>query len=262
MPDSSLRKPGPVVTSWTELQIPLCNTIEDRNSSDGKKWLSLTTYHNPAKTPGFRKAFFGRTIEFPETVWYITAWESQAALDVFERSEDYRLQREEHSQLSCTALKTHHCDIWSFFWNHLGEKIDVIDAFFPPTISKESKANADQARGLVYHFAPGGSRPSAYTSRPTRGWVHGTRDFAGQEAAVLRFMHFWKSDESEREFKASAGITVSPDSRYLTLYDHMMEQLKDAGLLGIKEFHCKLVELPNYYRDPSNYPPNEGGDDS
>jgi len=64
--------PGPVPTSWTELHIPLSKTIEDEKSEDGKKWYSLTTYHNPEKTPGFRISCFGRVTETPEKVWYIT----------------------------------------------------------------------------------------------------------------------------------------------------------------------------------------------
>lgn len=78
---------------------------------------------------------------------------------------------------------------------------------------------------------------------------------------MLRFMHFWNSEESEKEFKTSSGITVSPGSRYLTLYDYLLEQLKEAGSLGIREFHCKLMEVPNYYKEPPDYPPDDSNED-
>lgn len=72
-PPKELPQPAPVVTSWTELQIPLSKSIEDEESEDGKKWFSLTTYHNPEKTSGFVSVCFGRVDESPEKVWYITS---------------------------------------------------------------------------------------------------------------------------------------------------------------------------------------------
>lgn len=78
---------------------------------------------------------------------------------------------------------------------------------------------------------------------------------------MLRFMHFWNSEESEKQFKASSGITVSPHSRYLTLYDHLMEKLREAGMLGVKEFHCNLKQIPNFYRIPMENPSDDNSED-
>ena len=141
-----------------------------------------------------------------------------------------------------------------FFWQHLHTgNIGFLDVYFPSDISEEAKAIANKARGLVYHYAPGDRSKSAYVARPVRGWVSGTREYEGREAVVLRFLHYWKSKESESQFKAGATITVPREGKahYLTLWDHLLETLEEAGSLGIEEFHGKFVLVRNYWTDPT-----------
>jgi len=60
------------VACWTKLTIPTSQTIEEKTSDDGRRWLLASANVNPDKAPGFYAQFFGRMTESPKTVWYIT----------------------------------------------------------------------------------------------------------------------------------------------------------------------------------------------
>lgn len=86
----------------------------------------------------------------------------------------------------------------------------------------------------------------AYSRRGSRGWVQGTVEYEGQDSIVLRFWDYWKSRESEEQFKGSAGIIID-GGRYTKLTEYLEEQLREAGMLGMRERHCKFVEVPFFF---------------
>ncbi|KAF1843426.1 uncharacterized protein K460DRAFT_357154 [Cucurbitaria berberidis CBS 394.84] len=249
----------PLISCWTKLTVPKTCTIDDATSEDGEKWLRASTYVDTTKTPGYMAQCFGRMTESPLTVFYITAWNSHDSLNEFEKSMDSLLQHEEHAKLSSTPLETFRYEVRCSFWMYLTKNVGFFDAYFPASISPESKKIVDGARGLVYHYAPHGPNRCAYVTRPTRGWFHGTQKYEGQDAIVVRLWHFWKNEETERDFKAGAGITA-PRLGMLSLYNYLMEQLKEAGVLGIQEFHCPLVRIWDYYTEAEGGPNYESED--
>jgi hypothetical protein len=133
------------------------------------------------------------------------------------------------------------------YWRHLTNNIGFLDAYFPVDISEESKKILHDAYGLRYRFGP---EKLAYRRRPIRGWLHGTRVFEGQDAVVIRFWHFWCSQESERHFRVTEGVVDPEQEYYLGIHKQFMANLEKAGVLGILEFHCSLVVMNNYYTGP------------
>jgi len=160
----------------------------------------------------------------------------------------------EYAKLSSSPLETHRCDVDSQFWNHITENVGFIDAYFPASISNESKQIVIRACGLRYRWGP---EDEAYKHRPVRGWLHGTQEYEGQEAVVVRFWNFWRSRESEQRFRVTDGVADPKQEYYLGIYEQFMEQLEKAGMLGIKEFHCSLLKIRNYWRPPEELPSSD-----
>jgi hypothetical protein len=171
-------------------------------------------------------------------------------LDEFEQSEAYTSQRSEFAKLSTAPLRTQHQNINGDFYTSLSDHTAITDAYFPSSTPDASRQEAEKVRGMVYFMAPGLSKPMAYTRRGDRGWIQETADYEGQEAVVLRFLDYWKSEESEKEFKANQGIATGggpPESgggRILSLYALFVEKLMEAGMVGIRVLHCKFSEIP------------------
>ncbi|KAF1962876.1 hypothetical protein CC80DRAFT_434159 [Byssothecium circinans] len=249
--------PEYVVVSWTTLQIPLSKTIDQRSTMDKKDFLALMSCHTPDKVPGFLRALYGRVKEDPETVWYLTVWSTHGAVDLFEATTAYADQRQALSKLSTAPLETHRCHINAHFWTYL--KVDhagIIDAYFPASISDADRQKAMRARGMVYYMA---RKPSAYYVRGHRGWVQGTQKFEGKEANVLRFLNYWRSAQSESEFKETEALGLA-NGRVVGVYTYFKEQLNDAGMMGMRELHCKFIDTPFCFFN--GRPPPESDEDS
>jgi hypothetical protein len=167
-------------------------------------------------------------------------------LDAFEQSEAYTSQRSEFAKLSTAPLQTHRHHIDGYFWLLLSDYNAITDAYFPSSTPDALKQQAEKVRGMVYFMAPGLSQPTAYTKRGNRGWIQEMVEYQGQEAVVLRFLDFWKSKESEEKFKAEQGIATE-DGRIMKLYDRFVEQLKEVGMVGIRELHCRFSEIPTIF---------------
>lgn len=155
-------------------------------------------------------------------------------------------QRKKLSELSSTSLETQHCQVDGQFWDALSDHTAITDVYFPASLSAQSRAQAEKVRGLVYFMTPGRSQPMAYTRRGSRGWVRGTVKHEGQDAVVLRFWDYWRSKESEEQFKASAGIIVE-GGQYVRLTQLLEEQLREAGMLGVRDRHCKFTQVPLFF---------------
>lgn len=174
------------------------------------------------------------------------AWQTQEALDAFEKSDVWEAQREKLANFSSTPLVTQHCRVDGQFYDALTDNTAITDVYFPTSLSAEAKEKAEKVRGLVYFMAPGRGKPMAYSRRGSRGWVQGTVEYEGRDAVVLRFWNYWKSKESEEQFKGSAGTFVA-GGNYVKLTEYLEEQLREAGMLGAIERHCKFVEVPFFF---------------
>lgn len=58
--------------AWTTLTIPISTTINNPDTEDGKKWASIMRPMRVQEQSGFFHGLWGRVIEAPETVWFVT----------------------------------------------------------------------------------------------------------------------------------------------------------------------------------------------
>jgi hypothetical protein len=135
------------------------------------------------------------------------------------------------------------CDFPGFFWTRLTNHTGITDVYFPPSISPQSREKIASLRGLVYFMSPGLKKPLAYNGAGTRGWVREIVDCDGKEAVIMRFVDYWVSKEKEEEFKEGSPI-VLPGGKATSVYDHFVHELKEAGMLGMSERHCKFSHIP------------------
>ena len=170
------------------------------------------------------------------------------ALDKFEESPTYAAHRLQLSSISSSPPTTVRCDFPGLFWSRLTDHTGITDVYFPPSISPQSRAEIDNLRGLVYFMAPGFNKPLAYNGAGTRGWVRETVDRDGKEAVIMRFMDYWASKEKEEEFKEGSPV-VLPGGEVKSVYDHFVHELKEAGMLGMNERHCRFSYIPSRFWD-------------
>ena len=187
-------------------------------------------------------------------VLMMLAWDSRGSLEDFQRSKNYDMQHADLTKLSSTPVEIHQCDVDHNYWRYLTQNMGFIDAYFPASITDESKQIVECTPGLRYRM---GSEKEAYRHRPVRGWLHGTRKYKGQDAVVVRFWNFWWSCKSERHFRVMDGITDTDQKYYLGMYDQFIGHLEKAGMMGMDEFHCSLERIWDYYRLPEDYPSDD-----
>ncbi|ESZ91947.1 hypothetical protein SBOR_7692 [Sclerotinia borealis F-4128] len=232
-------------TSWTVLQIPINRTLSKSKSEDGKKWLEIIKPLTKESQPGFEHGVWGRLIERPEEVWLVTGWESFEAIQQFEESDVHKEQLQAMRELSDGKEPVvTHAGFSGDFWNILTDYTGIMDVYFPEDIEDEVKTRVNNLKGLVYFFAPGKkSGKSAYNGRATKGWLNGLVEFEGNKTRVMRYMHYWNSEEGEKEFKAGSGF-VTKTGETKGIFDDWVEGLKSEGMLGMEEVHCKFETIP------------------
>jgi len=81
---------------------------------------------------------------------------------------------------------------------------------------------------------------------------------------VLRFWHFWAGKDRELHHRTGEGeITEERQRRkeeYCNVYPRFLKRLKDAGALGIQEFHLSGEPLWDFYTE-SNEEERDDSDD-
>ncbi|TGO66815.1 hypothetical protein BOTNAR_0053g00080 [Botryotinia narcissicola] len=232
-------------TSWIAIQIPVDKNISDSKSEEGKKWLEIIKPLTKDSQPDFEHGVWGRLIERPEEVWLVTSWETFEAMQKFEESDVYEGQLKAMRELSegKEPIITH-ARLSGDFWNMLTDYTGVTDVYFPEDIEDEAKKRVHDLKGLIYFFAPGKkSGKSAYSGKAIKGWVSEPVEFKENQTRVMRYLHYWNSKEGEEEFKAEAGfVTEAGESK--NIFSEWVAGLKDEGMLGMEEVHCKFETIP------------------
>ncbi|KAF7959481.1 hypothetical protein EAE96_001097 [Botrytis aclada] len=232
-------------TSWISIQIPVDKTISDSKSEEGKKWLEIIRPLTKDSQPGFEHGVWGRLIERPEEVWLVTAWETFEAIQQFEESDVYEGQLRSMRELSGGKEPViTHAGLSGDFWNMLTDFTGITDVYFPEDIDDLAKKRINDLKGLIYFFAPGRmSGKSAYNGKAVKGWVNEPVEFEEKQTRVMRYLHYWKSKEREEEFKADAEF-VSEAGESKNIFSEWVAGLKDEGMLGMREVHCKFESIP------------------
>ncbi|TGO36869.1 hypothetical protein BHYA_0112g00080 [Botrytis hyacinthi] len=232
-------------TSWIAIQIPVDKNISDSKSQEGKKWLEIIKPLTKESQAGFEHGVWGRLIERPEEVWLITGWETFEAMQKFEETDMYEGQLNAMRELSegKEPIITH-ARLSGDFWNMLTDYTGITDAYFPEDIEDEAEKRVNDLKGLIYFFAPGKkSGKSAYNGKAIKGWVSELVEFKENQTRVMRYLHYWNSKEGEEEFKAEAGfVTEAGESK--NIFSEWVAGLKDEGMLGMEEVHCKFETIP------------------
>ncbi|TGO28125.1 hypothetical protein BPAE_0032g00680 [Botrytis paeoniae] len=231
-------------TTWIAIQIPVNKNISDSKSEEGKKWLEIIKPLTKDSQPGFEHGVWGRLIERPEEVWLITGWEAFEAIQTFEESDVYEEQLEAMRELSEGKEPIiAHARLSGDFWNMLTDYTGITDVHFPEDIEDEAKKRVNDLKGLIYFFAPGkNSGKSAYNGKAIKGWVSEPIEFEEKQTRVMRYLHYWNSKEGEEEFKTEAGfVTEAGESK--NIFSEWVAGLKDEGMLGMEEVHCKFETI-------------------
>ncbi|TGO52334.1 hypothetical protein BCON_0143g00160 [Botryotinia convoluta] len=67
-------------------------------------------------------------------------------------------------------------------------------------------------------------------------------EFEEKQTRVMRYLHYWNSREGEEEFKAEAGL-VTEGGESQNIFSEWVAGLKDEGMLGMEEVHCKFETI-------------------
>ncbi|KAG9229721.1 hypothetical protein BJ875DRAFT_181194 [Amylocarpus encephaloides] len=249
MSDSSTARPRPfIASSWTTLTLPLTSTFDDPSTEEGKKWISIIKPLTRNNLPGFLHGIWGRVTETPETAWLVTGWETSEALQQFERSSSHAEQTATLEGMSSSPPGTVHCDLTGFFWNHLTPHTSITDIYFPSPLSASTHDRLLSVRGARYFMAPGRARPGAYNGAGVRGWMEEVREWEGMDVRTVRFVDYWNSEELERKFKEDAGVVLEGGVGK-GVWEHFLEECREAGMLGMREVHCAFQDVPTRFWD-------------
>ncbi|TVY13275.1 hypothetical protein LARI1_G008482 [Lachnellula arida] len=230
-----------IVASWTTLTIPISTTIEKAKTPYGKKWLSLMRPMRRQQQPDFFHGLWGRVVESPETVWFVTGWKSAESLSAFETSPTAATQFQRLAAISTSPPSTVHVNFTGFWWDRVTSFTGVMDAHFGPVLSPAVRLEIEDLRSLVYFSSPGQTEPKAMNGRGVRGFV---QEEEGGEV-IMRFIDFWNSEEKEEDFKKNAGVML--DGKSEGVWEHLLRGLGEKGMVKLMERHCAFEHFPTHF---------------
>jgi hypothetical protein len=175
----------------------------------------------------------------------LLGWESSEALEKFEASSTWSTQRELMASMSMTPPKTVHCGFSGSWWDQLTVYTGVTDISFPASSTEEVRTKAQNVKGLEYFLPPGTTEPKAYKGSGVRGWIRETSEIGGDEVITLRVFDHWTSKEMEEEFKTKAS--TSEGEKEVFVYERFVSDLKELGMVAIKEQHCRFTHIPQTF---------------
>ena len=132
----------------------------------------------------------------------------------------------------------------------------ITTVYFPTSTSADVRDWIENSiRGLVYSYGigPGFLHHCAYNCKGARGWIAEPLDWQGQPAIAMRFIDYWLSPEKEAKFRAEEKYWVKEMGVEAKLVvDYFMDQLKEAGMLGMEMAHCKFDVVSTFFLQGSD----------
>jgi hypothetical protein len=150
------------------------------------------------------------------------------------------------ASMSMTPPKTVHCDFEGAWWEGLTAFTWVTDVEFPASSTEEVRNKVQGVEGLEYFSSPGNSEAKAFNGSGIRGWIRETSKPGKEELITLRMFTHWTSEEMEKEFNTKA-MSVE-DGGDILVYEKFLRDMKELGMLAIKEQHCKFTHIPQHFR--------------
>ncbi|THH04164.1 hypothetical protein EW146_g10246, partial [Bondarzewia mesenterica] len=199
-------------------------------------------------------------------------WQSPAALQDFKSSPAYKHLLTALSSLYPTSNSPSNATSTTISFGRtltyqpLHPHTQLRHVYFPTPLTPSRLAAIDAIQGLVYPYFFGISVTStsahkyAYRTRPTKGWVEGTRKWEGEECEVLMWVMFWKGREEEREFLegvkrlrtrkgAEDGTAVYEGE--VSVFEIWENELRGQGALGWVDEYVDFEMVPGFFKgDP------------
>jgi hypothetical protein len=229
--------------------------------------------------PGHVSSEWGRVKESREKVWLVTCktmvlslshswdknfwlisiptavWRSTTAFDNFKQSPEYQTYWNGLLSMTLSPPTTVQFNCRSFFFDgHFSAHNGITTVYFPASTSADTREWIEKSiRGLVYNYGigPGFRHHCAYSSKGSRGWIAETLDWQGQPAIAMRFIDYWLSPKKEAKFRKEEKVCVNVDGEVKLVVDHFMDQLKEAGMLGMEMAHCKFAIVGTFFLQSS-----------